>query len=85
MTARKPLRFAIAFLLAVATKPSGAAAEPPDFGPNVLLFDPAMTNIQSRMDTVFSQQERAQFGPHRYAYLFKPGKYNLDVTVRDRP
>lgn len=56
-------------------------AEAPDFGPNVLIFDPSMTNIQSRIDAVFRQQERSQFGSNRYAYLFKPGKYELDVQV----
>jgi hypothetical protein len=59
---------------------SGQAAAP-DFGQNVLIFDPSMTNIQSRIDAVFSQQERSQFGSNRYAYLFKPGKYDLDVQV----
>jgi hypothetical protein len=58
----------------------GAAAAP-DFGPNVLIFDPSMTNIQSQIDAVFSKQERSQFGSNRYAYLFKPGKYELDVQM----
>ncbi len=40
-----------------------------------------MTNIQSQLDAIFSQQERNQFGSNRYAYLFKPGNYNLDVQV----
>ena len=55
----------------------------PDFGPNVLVFDSSMTatTIQSRLDAVFSRQERNQFGSDRYALLFKPGKYNLDVQV----
>jgi hypothetical protein len=55
----------------------------PDFGPNVLVFDSSMTatTIQSRLDTVFSRQERNQFGSDRYALLFKPGKYDLDVQV----
>ena len=53
----------------------------PDFGPQVLIFDPSMTNIQPRLDAVFAQQEGSQFGPHRFAYLFKPGRYNLDVQV----
>lgn len=53
----------------------------PDFGPNVLIFDPAMTNIQSRLDMISAQQERNQFGTNRYALLFKPGHYNLDVRV----
>jgi Domain of unknown function (DUF5011) len=53
-----------------------------DFGPNVLIFDPTMTDIQSRMNAVFSQQQYNQFGTQRYAYLFKPGRYNnLDVDL----
>lgn len=61
------------------SKLSQAAA--PDFGPNVLIFDPSMTSIQAQIDEVFKKQERSQFGPDRYVYLFKPGKYNLDVQV----
>ena len=55
----------------------------PDFGPNVLLFDPSqpISEIQSRLDAVFAQQEANQFGPERYAVLFKPGRYALDVNV----
>jgi hypothetical protein len=56
-------------------------AETVDFGPNVLIFDSSMTNIQERVDTVFHKQEKNQFGPERYALLFKPGNYNLDVRV----
>src|SRR5215813_1392693 len=58
-------------------KPAAA----PEFGPNVVIFDPSMTNIQSRLDSIFNQQERSQFGSNRYAYFFKPRKYNLDVQV----
>lgn len=55
----------------------------PDFGPNVLLFDPSQpaSEIQSRLDAVFAQQERNQFGSGRYALLFKPGRYDADVNV----
>jgi len=53
----------------------------PDFGPNVLIFDPSMTNIQEQIDAVFQKQERNQFGSGRHAYLFKPGRYHLDVQV----
>ncbi len=86
----KTRRSVLAILLLASTivSVSGLGAEPsrpgstvPDFGPNVLIFDPSMTNIQNRLDAVFSQQERAQFGPNRYAYFFKPGKYDLDVQV----
>ena len=61
---------------------SGQSAVP-DFGPNVLVFDSSMTatTMQSRLDAVFSAQERNQFGTNRYALLFKPGKYDQDVKV----
>ncbi|MGC9665148.1 discoidin domain-containing protein [Planosporangium sp. 12N6] len=47
-------------------------------GPNVVVFDPSMSSasIQSRLDQVFAQQERNQFGSERYALLFKPGTYS---------
>jgi hypothetical protein len=56
---------------------------PPDFGPNVLIFDPSTSSssIQSRIDAVFRQQQSAQFGGGRYAYFFKPGQYQLDVQL----
>jgi hypothetical protein len=67
--------------LPAASGPGQLAA--PDFGPNVLVFDPSMTatTIQSRLDAVFDRQERNQFGLDRYALLFKPGQYDLDVQV----
>jgi hypothetical protein len=60
--------------------PPGAA---PDFGPNVIIFDPSMpmSAIQSRIDSIYAQQDSAQFGSGRYAYFFKPGQYDLDVKV----
>lgn len=54
----------------------------PDFGSKVLIFDPTMTNIQSQLNAVFSQMQYNQFGPERYALLFKPGHYyNLDLNL----
>jgi hypothetical protein len=54
----------------------------PDFGPNVLIFDPTMTNIQSQINAVFTQMKYNQFGTNRYALCFKPGQYpNLDIPV----
>jgi hypothetical protein len=62
------------------TQPPGTA---PDLGPNVFTFDPSMSasTIQSRLNTVFGQQERNQFGSARYALLFKPGTYNVDANI----
>ncbi len=55
----------------------------PDLGPNVAVFDPTMpaSTIQSRLNSIFQQQERNQFGSNRYAVLFKPGTYSADVNV----
>ncbi|PYC69065.1 coagulation factor 5/8 type domain-containing protein [Streptomyces tateyamensis] len=63
------------------TLPSAPAASP--FGPNVLVFDPSQSSaaIQSRLDQVYSQQQSNQFGASRYAVLFKPGSYNVNVNV----
>ena len=60
---------------------SAAAAKPssgqPDFGPNVLIFDPSMptSQIQAAVDAIAAQQVPNQFGTQRYALLFKPGTY----------
>src|SRR5437899_2591160 len=54
-----------------------AASSGPDFGSNVLVFDPSMptSQIQAAVDAVGAQQVSNQFGPQRYALLFKPGTY----------
>ncbi|MFB6768159.1 RICIN domain-containing protein [Streptomyces sp. NPDC056337] len=54
-----------------------------DLGPNVVVFDPSMpsSTIQSRLDSIFEQQETNQFGSQRYAVMFKPGTYGNDVNV----
>ena len=55
----------------------------PDFGPNVFVFDShmSMDTIQTKVSKVFKQQESSQFGSGRYAFMFYPGEYNLDVNV----
>nr|WP_254553151.1 discoidin domain-containing protein [Kitasatospora sp. MMS16-BH015] len=53
-----------------------------DLGPNVLVFDPSMTDIQSKVDAVFAKQETNQFGTDRYALLFKPGTYNGGLNAQ---
>jgi hypothetical protein len=54
---------------------------PPDFGANVLIFDPnmSMQSIQSQVDGVKDKQ--GEFSTGRYALLFKPGQYQVDVRV----
>ncbi|MFI0720344.1 RICIN domain-containing protein [Streptomyces sp. NPDC021224] len=62
------------------TPPTGGD---PDLGPNVVVFDPSMSasSIQSRLTSIFNQQQSNQFGSQRYAVLFKPGTYSADVNV----
>lgn len=54
-------------------------------GENVFLFDSSMDmrEVQVVIDTLFARQSghRSEFSKNRYALLFKPGKYNLDVKV----
>ncbi len=60
-----------------------AAANDTLFGPNVYVFDPSMSanDIQNTANAVFAAQETNQFGSQRYALLFKPGSYNVNVKV----
>jgi len=54
-------------------------------GENVFVFDPSMDmkDIQTVIDTLFKRQSarRSEFSKNRYALLFKPGTYNLDIKV----
>jgi hypothetical protein len=49
----------------------------PDFGPNVLIFDPSMAlaDIQATVDAIHAQQVDTEMGTQRYSLLFKPGVY----------
>jgi len=55
----------------------------PEFGPNVLIFDPSMPSqaIQKEIDAVYATQQHNEFGPQRNALLFLPGSYSVDVPV----
>ena len=71
-------------LLAALAMPAVAAkAAKPEFGPNVLIFDPSMPSqvIQKKIDAVYATQEHNEFGPQRNALLFLPGSYAVDVPV----
>jgi len=56
---------------------------PSIFGANVMLFGPDMDmdKIQRSLDALHKQQANDEFSERRYALLFKPGDYDLDVTV----
>jgi hypothetical protein len=63
--------------------PAGGSGLNPDLGSHVLVFDPSMpaAQIQQQIDKVYAVEEHSEFGPERYALLFLPGKYHVDVPV----
>src|SRR4051812_26050720 len=69
----------LGFVSAVAV----AQQKTPNFGPNVKLFNPSMSHdeMQQTIDKVYTEQQHAEFGSSRYAFLLMPGKYNLDIPV----
>ncbi|MFJ6430996.1 coagulation factor 5/8 type domain-containing protein [Streptomyces sp. NPDC091416] len=74
--------FAVSLLMAIPTAQTAFGEDAQaiegggDLGPNVMVFDPSMPDIQAKVDAVFKQQESAQFGTGRYALMFKPGTYD---------
>ena len=65
-----------------------AAAKPaatPNFGPNVIVFNPSMSQatIQSTLDSISTQQVPNQFGTQRYAIFFEPGTYGSAANPLD--
>src|SRR3569833_525245 len=54
-----------------------------DFGANVLVFDRSMSGqaIQAEIDRIYAIQQHSEFGKGRYALLFLPGEYHVDVPV----
>jgi hypothetical protein len=70
--------FLVALVLSATTGSTATGAPSvPDFGPNVIVFDPAMPvgQIQATVDAIYAQQVNAEMGTNRYALLFKPGVY----------
>jgi hypothetical protein len=55
----------------------------PDFGPNVFVFDPATpaAEIQAKFDAILAIQEHNEMGLERYAFLLKPGAYDLVAKI----
>ncbi|MEY9891430.1 hypothetical protein ABIA31_005095 [Catenulispora sp. MAP5-51] len=73
-----------AFNLVVPTGGCGTSCGgTPDFGPNVFVMDPSMSSstIQNQINSVYNSQQSSEMGSNRYAILFKPGTYNVDVPV----
>src|ERR1700730_15556090 len=62
----------------------GTSNSPADlFGPNVVVFGPGSQNMQDTISGIYATQmsKSNEFDEARYAILFLPGQYNLDVRV----
>ena len=62
---------------------AAALAATPDLGPNVVVVKPGddPATVQAAIDKIYAQQKDAEFGPGRYAILFEPGAYHVDIPV----
>jgi hypothetical protein len=75
------------WIVAPVCAPAGVAPKTsttkPDLGPQVLIFDPTrpQADMQQQIDKIYSIEGQNEFGPERYAILFLPGEYHLDVPV----
>jgi hypothetical protein len=80
-SARVNLFALLAALILFTVSPSMAAK--PDFGPNVLIFNPSLpaAAIQQQIDKVYAVQQRNEFGSERTALLFLPGEYDVDLPI----
>lgn len=92
VTAKLPLAYFACLLLTAAGAANMAAVAQaqvaaaqartgaPDFGPNVVIFDPTIpaATVQS---TLASLANEDQFSANRHAVFFKPGAYNVQAPV----
>jgi len=75
--------FVCCAILGAANLRAAKPGKQPDFGPNVLVFEPSMPahSIQAQVDKVYAVQRANEFGPQRNAFLFTPGSYNVDIPI----
>jgi len=58
---------------------------PPKWPNTVSVFSPGDSGIQDKINQIFSinggRKEHGQFSPYRFAMMFKPGTYTVDVPI----
>jgi hypothetical protein len=64
------------------TPSSTPTSGPPKFGANTYIFTPSMplSQIQSTVNSIATQQVSNEFGTQRYALLFEPGTYGTSTN-----
>ena len=81
----KPSDFCIKLLLASSLPLTVSAQVPrvPDFGPNVFVYTPSSPagQMQEKIDAIYAEQQHSEFGAARYAFLFLPGEYRVNIPI----
>jgi hypothetical protein len=74
--------FTLAPFASAATSSKQSKSRQPNFGQNVYIFNPSMplSQIQTTVDSIATQQVSNQFGIQRYALLFEPGTYGSSTN-----
>jgi len=73
---------AVAALAAPAATAAAPSTTGGNFGPDVYVFSPSMSqsSIQNTLDSIASEQVSNQFGAQRFALFFEPGTYGSSTT-----
>lgn len=73
--------FGLSFLTMAAI--SAFAQQSSPFGKHVFVFSPKTPHdaMQKKIDDVYAEQQHSEFGTGRYAFLFMPGEYKVDVPI----
>lgn len=82
LNASMPIMLVLA-LVSGCHQTAGRNATEASLGSRVLVFDDGMDmrSIQARLDALHERQKLSEFSDERFALLFKPGDYDLSVTV----
>jgi hypothetical protein len=78
---------ALLLLSAGASAQAGAEPNPPTWPDSVSVFTPSTpaADITAKVNKVYNEnggrKDNGQFSPERYAFLFMPGRYDVDVPV----
>jgi hypothetical protein len=64
-------------------QPAPAPRDSAPFGPNVYVYSPKTpaSVVQAQINKVYAEQQNSEFGTGRYAFLFLPGEYKVDITI----
>ena len=75
----------VSCLAAVTAAQGGSEPNPPMWPSSVKVFTPSTPNISGIVNTIYNENggrlDNGQFSPDRFALLFMPGIYDVDVPV----